>query len=190
MLGRRYFIVLLLLFSATVSFAQNDSVLIRKGATVSFQNGSTLTRSEIVALLDSCDYVLYKHGRQNVVGSVPLYVVSATSVGLMVVIWLYENDFYSNLKFVNFHSERNRQHVGDERLVFQITPPIYFYLAQCASFTVAMTTGLLAHRLNSNGKHMIDVACGNWNAKAARQSAPPTLSFSASPVDFTVTLHF
>lgn len=187
---RSYSIVLLFLFFATVVSAQNESMLIRKGARLAWQDGTALTKSEIVAMLDSNDYETYAMGRQKMSGSVPLYVVSAAGVGMMVAIYAYENKFYHDLAIENYYSERNTAHRGEDRLVFDITPPVYFYLAQCASFAVSLTTGLLAHRLSTKGKSMIDIVCGNWNAKSARQTPNPTLSLSASPVNFGFTLNF
>lgn len=188
-------VLMFVLFAVSLS-AQNDSMLVRSRSKIAFQNGEVLPKGEIISMLDSGNYALYQKGRQKMAASVPLYVVSATNLALMATVSAVSYIYYYNEAYDNYHSEDNQNYNCNDpfdvhtRTAFPVIQREYFYLVTCFSFVVSLSTGLLANRLNVNGKRMIDSVCDNWNDTYPQKSQKPSLSVSAGLANIGLTLRF
>ena len=74
---KKYIFFTLLLFSATIAFAQqtmNDSVMVRKYGHLQFENSKEkLSDSAVCRLLTSNDFALYQKARKQYKASIPLW---------------------------------------------------------------------------------------------------------------------
>lgn len=185
---KRLLLFVLLCFVAVVSAgAQNDSILVRKGTDIAFLDGSELTNRQLMALLDSTDFALYKKGHKKMHCSTIWFIVSSLSYSY--VAYFSDSRLGINIcKSIRPDSYQDWCDRGDLSVDFSSTKHMLLFAS--VPFVLAVSSTIIACRMNIKGSEMIDEACGSWNSSNQGKKEKPTLSFAAGPTTFGVTLSF
>lgn len=188
---KRLFLLAFICFFAVASaVAQSDSLLVRKGTKVAFQDGPTLSKSQLMSLLDSSDYALYAKGHKKMLCSTPWFIVS--SLGFSMVQGI--NNWYisgyidrAQSPLVHWIEEVQRPQV---HLIDQLALDEPRWIIVGVPFAIALSTTIIAYKMNVKGSKMIEEACDGWNSSHYTQKPKPEVSLSFGPANLGLTLNF
>lgn len=187
---KRLFLLAFLCFISVASaVAQSDSLLVRKGVKVAFQDGPTLSKSQLESLLDSSDYALYAKGHKKMLCSTPWFIVS--SLGFSMVQGI--NNSYISVYIDRAQSPLVRWVEEVLRPTVRIDPLVFDeqrWIIVGVPFAIALSTTIIAYKMNVKGSKMIEEACDGWNSSHYTQKPKPEVSLSFGPANLGLTLSF